>query len=111
MFRNVVVHQYEEVDAEIVAAILKKPPTGPQTRLLCFKLCRHGLLRIDFSGVFWFFPITQFCPDRTGVSSTMKETKHYYLLVLYHEINGVRKSSQQTAAEFIVDLWVMQWVP
>ncbi|HJZ04652.1 MAG TPA: hypothetical protein VJ327_02175 [Patescibacteria group bacterium] len=41
----------------------------------------------------------------------MKETKHYYLLILYHEINGVRKSPQQTAPEFVVNLRAKKWVP
>src|SRR3972149_6722608 len=53
----------------------------------------------------------QFHLDRTGVSCTMKETKHYYLLILYREINGVRKSPQQTAPEFLVNLRAKKRVP
>src|SRR3990172_1146678 len=69
------------------------------------------MLESDSSGVFWFFPIMQFHLNHSGVSCTMKETKHYYILILYHEINGIRESPQQTAPEFVVNLRVKKWVP
>jgi hypothetical protein len=40
----------------------------------------------------------------------MKEPKHDNLVLFYHEVNSVRKSSEQTAAEFAMNLWVKEWI-
>lgn len=45
----------------------------------------------DLLGSFWFFSISQFHSDSTGITRTMKEPEHNNLVVFYHEINSVRE--------------------
>jgi len=40
----------------------------------------------------------------------MKEAEHNDPVSLYHEINRVRKSPQQAATEFLMNLPVKQWI-
>ena len=40
----------------------------------------------------------------------MKKPEYDNLVVFYHKINSIRKSSKQTTPEFVINLWVKQWI-
>ena len=40
----------------------------------------------------------------------MKEPKNNNLVIFYHEVDSVRESPQQPAAELTMNLWVKDWV-
>jgi hypothetical protein len=40
----------------------------------------------------------------------MKKSIYNKLVALYHKINSIRKSPKQTTPEFVIDLWVKQWI-
>jgi hypothetical protein len=48
--------------------------------------------------------------DSIGITSTMKDSKHYDLSVLYREIDSVRKPSEQAATKLFVNLLPLLWV-
>ena len=48
----------------------------------------------DLLGSFWFFSISQFHSNSTGITCTMKEPERNNLVVFYHEINSVRKPTE-----------------
>jgi hypothetical protein len=41
----------------------------------------------------------------------MKKPEHNNLVISYHEINSVWKSPEQTAPEFVINLWALHWIP
>src|SRR4030067_1205495 len=62
------------------------------------------------SALLGFFSILQFLSNSTGIPCTMKESDYNNLVFFYHEVNSIRKPSEQATPEFAIDFWVEQWI-
>ncbi len=40
----------------------------------------------------------------------MKKPEYNNPVIFYHEVDSIRESSKQAATEFVINLWIEQWI-